>query len=156
MTDRMIVLASPNNTTVFRGEYALIELTLATAGDVLTLAELPERTALEISNRDGSEVRWAGPRTLIYRAPTKSSGDRFKVRRDDGLHQHYIRVDHTKSQSTPAEQARLKMIFDVAPPTMLVDGKGIGAVFAPAPDDDLAEVDAKWPGLIATLKNAAS
>ncbi len=154
MADRMIVLASPNNTTVFRGEYALIELTLAAAGDVLTLAELPERTALEISNRDGSEVRWAGPRTLIYRAPTKSSGDRFKVRRGDGLHQHYIRVDHTRSQSTPAEQAGLKVMFDAAKPTVLADGKGVGAIFAPEPDDDLTKVDTKWPGLIPALKKA--
>ncbi len=156
MADRMIVLASPNNTTVFRGEYALIELTLAAAGDVLTLAELPERTALEIGNRDGSEVRWTGPRTLIYRAPTKSSGDRFKVRRGDGLHQHYIRVDHTRSQSTPAEQAGLKAMFDAAQPTVLADGRGIGSSGRPQPDTDLAKIDAIWPGLIAALKKAAS
>lgn len=127
MPANLIVLASPNRTVVYKGEYALIELTLASYRDELTLVELPERTSLEVEGHEGSEVRWAGPTTLIYRAPTKGSSDQFTVRRGDGVYSHYIRVEHAAPISTRTEQVRLKSVFDAASPTIVLDGRGVDA-----------------------------
>lgn len=155
MPTENIVLANPNRTAVFKGEYALIELNLAAAGEDIAIAELPGDTSLVVGATNGAELRWAGPTTLIYRAPDLpyNKGDFFVLAKGNGVYKHFIVIDHVASRSTPAEQALLRARFEAALPTVLIHGKGIESL-APAADPRAAKVDQLWPGLLDALAAA--
>lgn len=146
-----IFLAVPNRTTVFKGEYALIELNRANVGDDISISELPENTSLVVGATDGSELRWVGPTTLIYRAGLKASGDNFGLERRGDLCKHFIKVDFTASQSNPGVQAQLKARFNAAPPTILTFGRGVGGPVA-GPDPRIEGARTRAQELVDYLK----